>query len=491
MATEVILPRQGQSVESCIILEWKKAEGDEVSEGEVLVEVETDKASFEVESSASGILLKQLVSEGDDVPVLAPLALVGEAGEDVSGYEASAERPESGVADSAASEPATPTSTAAEAEREAAAKGKTATSRSVGETADSGGAPSATPADAESPLREARGETYVSPRARNIAAAKGVDVSTISGSGPGGRIIERDILAALDSREPLSPAAIEEIIETGKSAPAVGTGPGGRVVSRDLVAAGEPKAGAAASAGAAAAAGALEFPGPVEEIEVKGVRKLIAERMHASLLESAQLTMNSAADARAILAYRKKVKAADEALGLSQITINDLILFAVSRALLRYPEMNATMSEGVIRRYEHVHLGFAVDTPRGLMVPVVRNAHARTLKQIGSETSRLATACLDGKIDPDELSGGTFTVTNLGNLGVSSFTPVLNTPQVGILGVGSIEPKPTLVDGEYQFIPHIGLSITIDHRAVDGAPGARFMQEVARLIANVELALAG
>jgi pyruvate dehydrogenase E2 component (dihydrolipoamide acetyltransferase) len=487
MATEVILPRQGQSVESCIILEWKKQEGDTVTEGDVLCEVETDKASFEVESTASGTVLKHLVAEGDDVPVLAPIAVVGKPGEDIASGEAQGQAAQGQAAQDGGAERNGGSMEPAADDREAAGPERKSDARDRQETQqDKGGAvlrPDSAGGAADTGPVEAGARQFVSPRARNIAAAKGLDLSQVSGTGPGGRIIERDVLSILGDREPISPAAIAEMVETGRSAPSVGTGPGGRVVTRDLKAQERPSE-------ETAAASSREFPGPVEEIEVKGVRKLIAERMHASLLESAQLTLNSAADATAVLAYRRKLKAADHDMGLAGITINDLILYVVSRALRRHPRMNATLSEGVIRRFERVHLGFAVDTERGLMVPVIRNADTKTLRQIGEDSSRLAEACTSGKIDPEEMSGGTFTVTNLGSLGVTSFTPVLNTPQVGILGVGSAEPKPVLVENEYIFKPHIGLSLTIDHRAVDGAPGARFLREVAQLISEFELTLA-
>jgi pyruvate dehydrogenase E2 component (dihydrolipoamide acetyltransferase) len=221
------------------------------------------------------------------------------------------------------------------------------------------------------------------------------------------------------------------------------------------------------------------------------VRKIIAGRMLASLQTTAQLTMNASADARALQALRKRLKESDEALGLRGITINDLVLFAVARALLLHPDLNALFAENTISRYRRVHLGFAVDTPRGLIVPVIRNADSLSLRALAGEAKRLAAAALDNKSAPDDLAGGTFTVTNLGGFGVESFTPVLNPPQVGILGVGNIALRPVQGAGGVEFIPHLGLSLTINHQVVDGAPGARFLQTVAGHIANIDLLLAG
>jgi pyruvate dehydrogenase E2 component (dihydrolipoamide acetyltransferase) len=228
----------------------------------------------------------------------------------------------------------------------------------------------------------------------------------------------------------------------------------------------------------------------VETVPVKGIRKVIAERMLASLQTTAQLTLNASADAKALLAYRQRLKNSAENLELRDITLNDLILFVVSRTLPRHPDLNVLFTNEAISKYKSVHLAFAVDTPRGLIVPVIRQAQTLSLKQMALEARRLAAACLDGTIRPDELTGGTFTVTNLGSLGIESFTPVLNPPQVGILGVGGINLKPVELNGQVEFMPHLGLSLTINHQVVDGAPGARFLQALAQGLAQIDLLLA-
>ncbi|MFW6288916.1 MAG: dihydrolipoamide acetyltransferase family protein [Spirochaetota bacterium] len=437
MASEVLLPKQGNSVESCIIVEWKVAEGENVAEGDAIVEVETDKATMDVESTASGVLLRQLASEGDDVPVLTPIAVVGEAGEKVDD-RTTGETATEGRSPASAEAPAAPSPTPARLESGPEAP-----------------APSA-PAPA---ARTHHGGAKISPRARRLAATKGVEFDSLTGSGPGGRIMVRDVEAALASRT-AAPAPTGGTRGEGERSPGA---TGGRVES---------------GIGPARA---------TSETRIKGVRKIIAERMHASIVSTAQLTMDASADARAILAYRGRLKESD-AEHLQAISINHLVLYAVSRVLRDNPALNATFTDETIRTYDQVDLAFAVDTPRGLMVPVIRGAERRSLVGLTQEAQRLAKGCLEGGINPDELAGGTFTVTNLGAYGIERFTPVLNTPQVGILGVCSITPRPA-PDGEGT-IPMMGLSLTIDHQVVDGAPAARFLSDVGRAIEQIDLTLA-
>lgn len=465
MANQVLMPRQGNTVESCIILEWKKNEGDAIKEGEVLCEVETDKATFEVESETGGTVLKRFFEEGDDVPVLTPIAVIGEPGEDISGLG-----PEGGTEESEKE-----TQKAAEA-----AEGQSAGGRSVA-TSDQA-SPQRPPAQAGSePVRTPSGKIAISPRAKHLAESKGIDYRTVAGTGPGGRIIERDIKYVLSGQESLTSAAVESIIASAMEAE------GG---------AGVPAAGAAAAA-AGGEGGAYTgkpaagpFPGRYDDIPVKGVRKVIAAKMAESLSTTAQLTLNSSADATGLLAYRKKLKNSPSEFGVQEVTINDIVMFVVSRILPRFPDMNAHFLGDTIREFDNVHLGFAVDTFKGLMVPVIRYANRLSLKEIAKEAKRLSTRCSENKIEADELTGGTFTVTNLGVLGVESFTPVLNPPEVGILGVCSIQLKPVVRDDEVQHIPHIGLSLTFNHQGTDGAPAARFLKQLCYAIENIELILA-
>jgi pyruvate dehydrogenase E2 component (dihydrolipoamide acetyltransferase) len=451
MATEVLMPRQGQSVESCIIIEWSVSEGDVVTEGQALCEVETDKATFEVEATASGTVLGIFYPADADVEVLKVIAAIGEPGEDISGLRP--EEPQN-------IEQGTPN---VEVKEEAKVEVPSAVPCSTLDVRDSGPATG-----------------LASPRAKNLAEKKGVDISTISGTGPGGRVIERDVEAA----QAVTPAAAAKAAAEGLSIPAVGTGMGGRVVAADLMTVAPEAVGEAVAS--------MDFPGNVKEIPVKGVRKVVAGRMLNSLQSTAQLTLNTSADARSVLGYRSKCKAAPEEAGVGGISINDVVLYATIKTLGEFPELNAHMLGTKIVEFDNVHLGFAVDTPRGLMVPVIRYANLMTLKQLSAETKRLAGACIEGTIDPDALSGGTFTVTNLGAMGIESFTPVLNAPEVGILGVCAIQPKPVMnKDGGADFVPHMGLSLTFDHAAADGAPAARFLASMRTKLAAFELTLAG
>ena len=441
MATIVVMPQLGNSVESCIIVEWTVAEGDAVSLDQTLCSIETDKSTMEVPSTAEGTVLKLLWDEGDEVPVKDPLIIVGAPGEDVSGLV-----PGSGAAEAGA----------APAEE---APASAAPAPSFATTAASGA---------------------VSPRARALASAKGVDASAITeGSGPHGRVIERDVAAAIAAGPALTPAARA----AGVSA-AEGTGIGGRVSVADAARAPE----AAPASSATATAPAADFPGASTSSPLKGVRKVVAKRMMESLTSTAQLTLNTSANAAGILAMRKKVKNADEALGLNRITLNDLVCFAVSRTLLKYPVFNAHLEDGVLTEFEQVHLGFACDTPRGLLVPVIRSAQSLGLKAFSDEAKRLAGGAIDGTLPPDYLGGGTFTVSNIGSFGIETFTPVINLPQTAILGVGAITPRPALApDGTVGVEQRLNLSLTIDHQVIDGADGARFLRDLVAAIENIDV----
>ena len=277
-----------------------------------------------------------------------------------------------------------------------------------------------------------------------------------------------------------------------------GTGPGGRVIERDVLAAGA----ASPSPAHAPAAAAAPEPAPAGQavaaqaaadqvIPVRGARRLVAERMHASLRDTAQLTMTAYADATRLLQLRAAFKSADPQFEMADVTLNDLLLFAAARTLTEYPEINATCRDGErgleIVRSTAVHLAFAVDTPRVLMVPVIRDAAGLRVRELSERAADLAERCRDGSITPAELAGGTFTVSNLGSFGVESFTPILNPPQAAILGVGAVAWRPT---GEQAVRQQIALSLTIDHRLIDGAPAARFLQTLCARIAELDVLLA-
>ncbi len=424
MAQAIVLPKLGNTVESAVILAWHVAVGAAVEVGDPLCEIETDKATLDVESSAAGILLAQLCRPGDEAPVLSNIAVVGRAGESIAEFMALASTPGDDMA----------------REREA-------------------GAPSAVSAESE---RESRQPVFISPRARNLAQRKGLNIDGLQGSGPDGRIIERDIEAALSQQVKLTPVA-QAMLDSGEFALADGPPSAGRLGKRDLV--------------------PLERDAAVREIPLKGARKIIAGRLLESLRTTAQFTLNASADARALLAFRRRCKESAE---MRDVSLNDLLLFAVARTLPGFPELNALFEDNTVYQYRAVHLAMAVDSERGLLAPVIRDADALSLPGIAAEAQRLAVACRAGAAHPDELTGGTFTVSNLGALGIESFTPLLNPPQAAILGLGSINLKPVQLQDEISFRPHVGLSLTVDHQVVDGAPAARFLQRLSANLARID-----
>ncbi|HKL60528.1 MAG TPA: dihydrolipoamide acetyltransferase family protein [Sphaerochaeta sp.] len=444
MAQQVVMPKQGNTVESCIIVEWNVKVGDTVSIGDILCSAETDKSTIDVESTAEGTVLALLFAEGDEAPVMESIAVVGEKGEKVE------------VPSSARSDEPAPPEAKQEAVQEEAKKAASVVS----------GSPTSQTAVGSSP------------RARNLASSLGIPVSTLSATGPKGRVIERDVLNA--SSQPLTPAAREAALKDGILAPKMGSGIGGRVLASDLAQAESPSVSTAPVA-----------EGTVTEIPVKGVRKVTARRMMESIHGTCQLTLHAFADASSMKRLRSGFKASNSELGLTNVTLNDLVLFAVSRTLTQFPAFNAHFLGDKILRFSSVHLGMATDAPRGLLVPVIRDSQGMSLKAISTEVKRLVAKCKDGTATPEELSGSTFTVSNVGSFGIEAFTPVLNVPEVAILGVGTIVPKPVEAkDGTISFVPHIGLSLTMDHQAVDGADAARFLKALMENIASIDLLMA-
>lgn len=431
---EVFLPKLGQTMEFGTIVEWLKQEGDPVQRGEVLFTVESDKATLEVESPAKGYLRKILTPAGEERPVLTPVALITKTlDEDISEYEAEA--------------PALTT------EKAAAAETPIAVETAVSMTA------------AAEPTT---GRIFSSPRARKLAREKGVDLALVVGSGPNGRIIESDIVAYLASVPRVTPVAQRVAEQLGVDLRAVtGTGPGGRVTKADVEEAAAPVA-----------------PVPAADVPMRGVRAVIAQRMHAAHDETAPVTLTMEVDATEFVALRERLKAAlaDE-LGFN-IGYNDLLIKIVAGALHEFPYMNVQLDEkaGVIRRSGGVHVALAVDTERGLLVPVIRDADQKGMIEIAYELREVIERAQAGKALPDELSGSTFTITNLGMLEIDAFTPIINLPEAAILGAGRIKDRPAVVDGEVVVRKMMWLSLTFDHRLVDGAPAARFFRYIKGLI---------
>lgn len=440
MATAILMPKQGQSVESCIIAKWHKQEGDSVAVGDVLFTYETDKATFDEEAKEAGTMLGIFFEEGDDIPCLTPVCAIGNAGEDISALKPAAEEEEAPAAAPAEEKAETPVAAAPVAVRETAAD-----------------------------------SVFISPRAKALADKHNVDYHYATATGPNGRVIERDVQAMIDAGLMTTPAA-----KGAYSADIAGTGIGGRISVNDIGAAIAP----------AAVNGVATPVADFEEVKTPNIRKVIAKTMHASLSEMAQLTLNASFDATEIMAYRSKVKASMEKLGLANITLNDLVMYAVAKTLPNHKDCNAHYLGDTIKFFNNVHLGMAVDTPRGLLVPTIFNANSKSLNEIAAEAKELAGKCKDGTATPDMLTGGSFTVTNLGSMGVESFTPVINPPQTCILGVCNIETKVKNVGGEYKYYPAMGLSLTFDHRALDGSPAARFLKDLCNNLENFSVLLA-
>ncbi len=425
MATTVIMPRQGQSVESCVITAWNKKVGDAVAEGDVLFSYETDKSSFDELAPCAGTMLAVFAEEGDDVVCLEPVCIIGAEGEDISSLMPGK------------AEEAKPAEEAPKAEASAEAPKMEAT--------------------ATAPV-SAEGRMKISPRAKNLAARTDADLSKAIPTGPDGRIIERDVNLLLDEGKLLSnrPAA--------------------------------PAAEAPAQSAPVAAAPAAAY----EDVKLTGIRKTIAKNMVDSLQNLAQLTLNTSFDATKLLAYRKTVKANAEKLGLPDINLNDMVMYAVVKTLQNHKTLNAHYldKEGVMRLFTDVNLGIACDTDRGLLVPVVFGANAMSLAEFTTAAKAVVKTAKDGTISPDAMKGGSFTVTNLGSMGIESFTPVINPPQTGILGVCATTMRMKEVGGEMVSYPAMGLSLTFDHRALDGAPAARFLKELCMNLENFDLLMA-
>lgn len=459
MSEVVVMPAAGNSVESCLLSEWMVKAGDTVDENTIIAAIETDKSSMEVPAGVSGTVLALLVEEGDDVPVKEPILVVGEAGEEVDPSLLS------GAADEPSEEaPTSPT-------HSPSPSGAGYVSVMEGNNAQ-----------ITSTWQEG-GDKPTSPRARKLAASRGIAADALAGSGPKGRVIERDVKAAIAAGPGLTRAA--RASAEGFVPGTAGSGIGGRVTRADLV-------GGTSQTVAAPAVTQPGFPGNYTDQPLKGVRKVIAQRMMSSLENAAQLTLTATAPADGLLALRKKLKNAPEYMGLNAVTIGDLVGYAVAKTLTRHPMVNAHLTDGIIRSFDSVHLGVAVDTPRGLLVPTVQFAEAMTLKQFSDTSKTVARAAIDGSISPDLLGGGTFTVSNLGSFGIESFTPVLNEPQAGILGVGTITPRAkALPDGGVGIENRLWLSLTMDHQVYDGADGARFLKDLVEAIANIELTVMG
>lgn len=394
MAVEVVMPKFGLTMTEGTIQQWFKAEGDAITAGEALFEVETEKVLYEIEVPADGTVAKLLYPVEAVVGVGLPVAVLAEAGEDVA---------EIAARYAAGAQAAPPPTATAQAEAAPAAESA---------------------ASAERPKR-----VPVTPAARKLAKEHDIDLDRVTGSGPRGRITREDVQKIIDGG--------------GQSAP-----------------------------------GATPAPPADETQPLRGMRKVIAERMHQSLQGSAQLTITSEVDVSQLIDRRQAVR---QEFG---VTYTDFIVQACAHALRQHPRMNATLEDGTLRLNRGIHVGLAVALDEGLIVPVVRDTDRKSLKEVAGEAKTLAEKARAGQLTLEDVSGGTFTVSNLGMYGVDTFTPILNTPQTGILGVGRIVEKPALYRGEIAKRSTMVLSLTFDHRVIDGAPAGAFLQTVADLLAH-------
>ncbi|HET9000489.1 MAG TPA: dihydrolipoamide acetyltransferase family protein [bacterium] len=407
MPTEVVLPRLGLTQDEGTVVRWLKPEGSRVAKGEPLFEVMTDKATLEIEAPASGVLLKILVPEGGTVAVATPIALIGEPGEAVA--------PAPGTRD--------------------------------GEAAVSGRSILPQPAAIGDPSARVK----ISPRARALAERHGINVRAVVGTGPDGRIIERDIQTAAASRA------------GGPPAPPPSTAPSSTF---------RPSAGQ-----------------PEESPAAARMRSIIARRMMESLHTTAQLTLTTEVDMEESVRLHAEVGPELERREGVRVTYTDLIVRAAAVALREHPRINARWEGEAVRRLPEIHVGVAVSLDDGLVVPVVRQADRATLGQISAAIKDLSDRARSNRLRPEEMQGSTFTVTNLGMYDVDGFTPVLNSPDAAILGVGRLHRRPAAVGDRIEIRSMMVLSLTFDHRVVDGAPAAQFLQRVKRVLEHPYLLL--
>jgi len=428
MATAVIMPRQGQSVESCLIGKWYKKKGDKVSAGDLLFTYETDKAVFEEESRVDGILLDIFFEEGDDVECLVNVCVIGTEGESVEDFRPA--KQEIGVRQGVRQG-------ASVAVLQQSGNSQNEQMRWTGNSDE---------------YSEDTGLPCISPRAKRLAEKTMADLRYAVPTGADGRIIERDVQAVLSS-------GFRSAEGSDVSAAGLYTATHQNVVQPDP---------------------AKQYGDKAEIVTLSKVRKLIANTMLTSLLTSAQLTSHTSFDATDIFTYRSRLKEAPGADGKTGITVTDIIIFAASRVLLKHKSMNAHFHGDKIALFKDTHIGVAVDTPRGLLVPTVFDANKLTLPELSVYTGELFEKCKSGSVPPDQLKGASFTVSNLGGLGIEMFTPIINPPQTGILGVCSMIER--FKNGKPY--PALGLSLTYDHQALDGADSARFLKDLVDFLEN-------
>ena len=452
MAQEVLMPKLGLTMTEGTIEEWKYKEGDSVKKGDILFSVATDKLTNDVEAEADGVLLKILLPEGETAPCKAVIAYIGEAGEVIAAGGASTE------------------STAAQAPASSAA---------------------AVPAKTPAVTRDPGAPVLASPAAKKLAKEKGVDLALVAGTGPKGRITLEDVeayLTAPKADEPAaevktSPLAAKIAEELGVDVSKIQTD--GRVMKADVLTA----AGVCTAAPAAEAAPAISADDNDEApVKVNPLRRSIAANMANSWHTSPRVTYTFAVDVTAMKALRAKLKDSLKEQGI-KLTYNHILMKVVAKALMEFPDVNASFADNMLTRHKHVNMGLAVAKGDGLIVPNVKNADSKSLAEIAKETEALIEATRSGKIDMKDMTGGTFTISSLGPYGVRSFSPIINQPELAILGVCDIVDTPIVCNGEIVIRPMMNLCLTADHRVVDGVMASKFMKRVVELLENLYLLL--
>ena len=439
MAVEVKLPRLGQGMESGTIVRWLKAEGDTVSKGEPLYELDTDKVTQEVEAESEGVLLKIVVSDGE-VDVGTTVGVIGTQDEDVSELLAASQ---GGNGGSPAKVGAAPIESEAEVSAPVEPSDKLAQEEVFEEPAASPATAAPADASAAAPSSGTAAPVKASPLARRIARERGVDIAALTGTGPDGRVIAEDVEGAA------------------------------------------ARAGAAIEA--APAAPASSPPGEVEVVELTSIRRTIARRL-TEAWEAPVFQLTVTANAAELVATRERmVELMLE--GETKPTVNDVLTRVVAAALMRHRPVNAHFTDGRVLRYPGANVGIAVAAPSGLVVPVIQDADRKSVQEIAATRSDLVSRAREGKLKLADLEGGTFTISNLGMYGIEQFIAVLNPPQVAILAVGSIEDRPVAVDGGIAIAPTMTMTLTCDHRAIDGSEGAEFLRTVKSFVEAPALAL--
>ena len=457
MAKDFFIPQLGQTVEEVTIVKWLKEDGSKVNIGDAVLEVETDKAIFPVEADSKGFLHRGPYKEGDVVPVLTVVAVIGKEDERFTSALDKEKQGGETLISEKSSEPMM-------------SKEELQTAADVALNA---------PSD---------GKTFASPRARKLANAHHVDLRSVIPTGGGGvRVREKDVLDYLSSQPKATPLAQRVAAAEGVDLGSVsGSGKMGKIVRDDV-----QRTLAAAAPSKQKEAMPLPTANISERIPLKGVRAVIAERMGYSVHTTARVTMFMDVDATEFVLLRERLKQKVTDLWGFSPSINDLLIKVSAAALQQYPYMNSRLADDAIEILHDINIGLAVDTDRGLLVPVIKDVANKGMQQFATELRQMVERAREGRSLPEDLVGGTFTITNLGMYDIEGFTPVINYPEAAILGVGKIIPKPVVRGGEIVIRQMWTLSLVFDHRLVDGAPAARFMQRIKHLIEDPYLLVLG